>query len=67
MAIIVNIDDTRFKTTVEDINDRLSNILNDVDMIRYPYAERIDWMNEPISSTTVTAVGLELMTQAEVT
>lgn len=63
MAIIINIEDARFKTTVEDINDRLSNILNDVDMIRYPHSERIDWMNEAIvaianrqpESQTVTA------------
>ena len=63
MAIIVNIDDTRFNTTVEDLNDRLSNVLNDRDMIRYPLAERVDWMNEAViaianrqpESQTVTA------------
>lgn len=48
MTIIVNIDNTRFKTTVDDLNRRLSNILNDEDMIRYTLAERIDWMNEAV-------------------
>lgn len=48
MAIIINIDITKYNTNVEDINRRLSNILNDDDMIRYTFAERIDWMNEAV-------------------
>lgn len=48
MPIIINIDKTAFKTSVSDLNSRLSNILNDEDMIRYPFAERIDWMNEAV-------------------
>ena len=48
MPIIINIDETAFKTSVSDLNSRLSNILNDEDMIRYPFAERIDWMNEAV-------------------
>lgn len=45
MAIIINIDDA-INTMVDDLNRRLSNILNDEDTIRYLLAERIDWMNE---------------------
>ena len=48
MPIIINIDETSFKTSVSDLNRRLSNILNDEDMIRYTFAERIDWMNEAV-------------------
>ena len=48
MPIIININETSFKTSVRDLNSRLSSILNDEDMIRYQLAERIDWMNEAV-------------------
>lgn len=48
MPIIINIDETAFKTSVSDLNSRLSNVLNDEDMTRYTFAERIDWMNEAV-------------------
>lgn len=48
MPIIINTDEIAFKTSVSDLNSRLSNVLNDEDMIRYPFAERIDWMNEAV-------------------